>query len=78
MKTCFGTIYPDLLQFNFGKDCIGKVFRFVVDTLGVGHRDVHFELNNAEWEHCQQCECYESRIDFSNAKLRMQQAINAI
>jgi sulfatase maturation enzyme AslB (radical SAM superfamily) len=78
MKACFGTIYPDLLQINFGKDCVGKVFRFNVDTLGAGHRAVHFESNNTEWEQCQQCESYRSCIDFSNAKLHMQRVVNAI
>jgi len=32
MKNCFGTIYPDLAQFQFGKPLAGKVFQICVDS----------------------------------------------
>ena len=36
MKSCFGTIYPDLEQFQFGKPMVGKVFQITVNTVGPG------------------------------------------
>jgi len=71
MKTCFGTIYPDLSGFQFGKGLIGKVFRLQVDTRGGGQRDVHLEVNQPEWENYQPCESYKGCLGLSNAKLHM-------
>jgi len=39
MKSCFGTIYPDLEKLKFGKPLAGKVFQICVDSQGPGHRD---------------------------------------
>ncbi len=78
MKTCYGTIYPDLLNFHFGKHCTGKVFDFMIESRGAGHRDIHLVSKNDEWDMCQQCEVFRSCIDFSTAKLHMQQVVNSI
>jgi len=73
MKECFGTIYPDLTQIQFGKQINGKVFRLRIDTLGPCHRDRNLEANVKEWENCQSCEDFRNCYDFSTAKLLMQQ-----
>jgi hypothetical protein len=39
MKSCFGTIYPDLSQFRFYHEITGKIFSMRIDTLGPEHRD---------------------------------------
>jgi hypothetical protein len=75
MKTCFGTIYPDLEQFKFGKPMVGKVFQICVDTKGPGHRTRKLETNLDEWQDCQRCEDYRNCFDFSSAKLQMQLAL---
>lgn len=45
VKTCFGAIYPDLEQFQFGKPMAGKVFQITVNTLGPGHRDRMLDID---------------------------------
>ena len=45
VKSCFGTIYPDLEQFQFGKPMAGKVFQITVNTLGAGHRDRKLDID---------------------------------
>jgi hypothetical protein len=72
MKTCFGTIYPDLDQFQFGKPMAGKVFQITVNTLGASHRDRKLNIDAESWNDCRQCEDFQNCLDFSNAKLQMQ------
>jgi hypothetical protein len=78
MKECYGTIYPDMSQFRFGKELPGKVFRMRIDTLGPGHRDRHLDADLPAWQACQECGEFRGCYDFSNAKLAMQQAVSAI
>jgi hypothetical protein len=75
MKTCFGTIYPDLEYFQFGKPMNGKVFQIRVDTLGAGQRDRKLEIDVEAWQECRQCEDFRNCLDFSNAKLQMQMVL---
>jgi hypothetical protein len=72
MKTCFGTIYPDLEQFQFGKPLVGKIFQISVDTRGAGHRDRKLAIDVDAWQECRQCEDFQNCLDFSNSKLQMQ------
>jgi sulfatase maturation enzyme AslB (radical SAM superfamily) len=78
MKTCFGTIYPDLQNFQFGKPLAGKVFQISVDTLGAGHRDRKLEMDVEAWQDCRQCEDFRNCLDFSNAKLQMQEVLRTL
>jgi sulfatase maturation enzyme AslB (radical SAM superfamily) len=78
MKDCFGNIYPDLEQLQFGATVTGKVFRVRVTTMGPGHRDRKLEVDRKEWENCQRCEDFRNCYDFSTARLAMQQAIAQI
>ena len=75
MKDCFGKLYPDLEQLEFGASIRGKVFRVTVTTLGPGHRDRKLEFDMPEWENCQRCEDFRNCLDLSNAKLNLQQAL---
>ncbi len=72
MKDCFGTIYPDLEHFQFGRPMIGKVFQIRVDSLGSGHRDRKLDIDEAAWRDCRRCEDFGNCYEFSNAKLQMQ------
>lgn len=78
MKECFGTIYPDMTDYQFGKEAAGKVFFVKVDTKSGGQRDRELRVSLAEWEKCQSCESFRSCYDFSNAKLAMQQVAASI
>jgi len=75
MKDCYGTIYPDLEQLQFGASVPGKVFRVRVATLGPGHRERTLEVDRREWEECEHCDDFRSCYDFSTARLNMQQAL---
>ncbi len=78
MKTCFGDIYPDLEQFQFGKPVVGKVFQISVDTLGAGHRKRKLEIDMDAWQDCQRCEDFRNCFDFSSAKLQMQKVLREL
>ena len=78
MKNCFGTLYPDITQLQFGKEIAGKVFRVRIDTLGGGQRDRLIESDLRQWQECQGCEVFRSCYDFSTAKLAVQQAVSGI
>ena len=78
MKNCFGTIYPDLAQFQFGKPLDGKVFQICVDSRGSGHRDRKLDINLNAWQDCQKCQDFANCRDFSSAKLEMQRVLREL
>jgi len=78
MKTCFGAIYPDMEQIQFGKPMIGKVFQITVTTMGPGHRDRKLDIDQEAWEDCRQCGDFQNCFDFSNAKLQMQCVLRSL
>lgn len=75
MRTCFGTIYPDLEQFQFGKPMTGKVFQIQVNSVGPGQRDRKLDIDEDAWEECRQCGDFQNCFDFSTAKLHMQRVL---
>jgi hypothetical protein len=75
MRTCFGTIYPDLEQFQFGKPITGKVFQIQVNSVGPGQRDRKLVIDEEAWEECRQCGDFQNCFDFSTAKLHMQRVL---
>ena len=75
MKDCFGTIYPDLKQLEFGKPLAGKVFQICISSRGPGHRDRTLDVDLKAWQACQQCEDFRNCYDFSTAKLEMQRVL---
>jgi hypothetical protein len=72
MKSCFGTIYPDLNGFQFGSPVSGKVFQICVETMGPGQRDRWLDIDLVAWQDCRRCEDFDNCYEFSNAKLQMQ------
>jgi hypothetical protein len=78
MKTCFGTIYPDLEKFQFGKPMRGRVFQIIVNTVGPGHRDRELNIDVESWQNCRQCEDFQNCLDLSNAKLQMQRVLASL
>jgi hypothetical protein len=77
-KSCFGTIFPDLAQFKFGKPLDGKVFQICVQSQGPGHRERKMEINVDAWEKCRQCPDFRNCYEFSMAKLEMQRALREL
>ena len=78
MKTCFGTIYPDLENFQFGKPLNGKVFQITINTLGPGHRDRELNIDENAWQDCRQCEDFQNCLEFSNSKIQMQRVLMSL
>ena len=78
MKSCFGTIYPDLEGFQFGKPLAGKVFQIAVNTVGPGHRDRKLDIDMDAWEICRRCEDFPNCLNFSNAKLQIQRVLTSL
>jgi hypothetical protein len=78
MKSCFGTIYPDLQQLQFDKPLGGKVFQIYIHTEGPGHRDRKLDIDLAAWQDCQQCGDFRNCYDFSSAKLEMQRLLSEL
>lgn len=75
MKQCYGTIYPDPLNFRFNQENKSKIFMARINCMGAGHRDVHFDIDHPAWDQCQNCELFRSCFDFSTAKFVMQAAL---
>jgi len=75
MKNCFGTIYPDLEQLQFGKPAAGTVFQICIDSRGSNHRDRRLEIDLGAWQECQMCSDFRNCYDFSAAKLEMQRVL---
>ena len=78
MKSCFGTIYPDLEQMQFGKALAGKVFQISIESLGPGHRERKLEIDLDAWQDCQQYPDFANCRDFSGAKLEMQPVLREL
>ena len=78
MRSCFGTIYPDLQRFQFGEKLVGKVFQIEVETRGGGHRVAGLQADLHAWQDCQKCEDFRNCHDFSNAKLQMQLTLRGL
>jgi hypothetical protein len=75
MKSCFGTIYPDLEHFQFGQPLAGKVFQISVRSTGPGHRDRKLDIDLEAWQDCRGCTEFRNCYDFSGAKLVMQRTL---
>ncbi len=75
MKSCFGTIFPDLEQLHFGKPVEGSVFKISLNSRGPGHRDRKLDIDLSAWQDCQQCADFRNCYDFSTAKLEMQRVL---
>ncbi len=75
MKSCFGTIFPDLEQLQFGEPVAGRVFKISLNSQGPGHRDRKLDIDFSAWQDCQQCADFRNCYDFSTAKLEMQRVL---
>jgi hypothetical protein len=78
MKSCFGTIYPDLERLQFGEPLAGKVFQICIRSLGPGHRDRKLDIDLNAWQCCRQCDDFRNCYDFSLAKLEMQRTLREL
>jgi len=78
VKSCFGTIYPDLEQLQFGKPSTGRVFQILIHSQGAGHRDRRLDTDLKAWQDCQQCGDFRNCFDFSTAKLEMQRTLREL
>ena len=78
MKDCFGKIFPDLEQVEFGKPVAGRVFQILVRSRGASHRECSLQVDVSAWQECEKCDDFRNCYDFSTAKLNMQRAIQEL
>lgn len=78
MKDCFGTIFPDLEQVEFGRPVAGRVFQILVRSRGANHRERSLQVDVDAWKGCEKCDAFRSCYDFSTAKLNMQRVIGEL
>jgi hypothetical protein len=78
MKDCFGKIFPDLEQIEFGRPVAGRVFQILVRSRGPCHRERSLQVDASAWKECEKCDDFRSCYDFSTAKLNMQRVIREI
>ena len=78
MKDCFGKIFPDLEQVEFGRPVAGRVFQILVSSRGANHRERTLQVDLSAWQECEKCDDFRNCYDFSTAKLNMQRVIREL
>jgi len=74
---CYGNLFPDLNQLTPNQPLVGKAFRVLVRSLGIGAQERKVEVLDDQWAKCVACPHYRDCYDLSMAKLALQQALSA-
>ncbi len=74
-KACYGTMFHDTLHFETNKEMKGKVFSFVLKSLGLGHSDRLVKADISEWNDCLECPEFDHCYKLCMAKLAFEGAI---
>jgi len=76
-KSCYGTMFHDVLHFQENAPMKGKVFAFELDRSGLSRASRNIKADIAEWDDCLACEEFDHCYKFCVAKLLLQDAIEA-
>ena len=76
-KSCYGTMFHELLHFRENVPMRGKVFGFEVDRSGLARSDRQVTADINEWDDCLACGEFEHCYKFCIAKLLLQNAIES-
>jgi hypothetical protein len=74
-KSCYGTMFHDVLHFQENASMKGKVFAFELDRIGLGRSGRNIQADIVEWDDCLECEEFDHCYKFCTAKLLLQDAI---
>ncbi len=74
-KSCYGTMFHELLHFQENEPMQGKVFAFELDRSGLARSNRRITANIAEWDDCIECEEFDHCYKFCMAKLLLQNAV---
>jgi hypothetical protein len=74
-KSCYGTMFHELLHFHENAPMRGKVFTFELDRSGLARSNRHIEADIVEWDDCLECEEFNHCYKFCIAKLLLQNAV---
>jgi hypothetical protein len=74
-KSCYGTMFHDVLHFQENVSMKGKVFSFKLDRMGLVRSNHTVTADIAEWDDCLECEEFDHCYKFCIAKLLMQDSI---
>lgn len=74
-KSCYGTMFHELLHFQENEPMQGKVFSFELDRSGLARSNRRITADIAEWDDCIECEEFDHCYKFCMAKLLLQNAL---
>jgi hypothetical protein len=74
-KSCYGTMFHDVLHFQENAPMKGKVFAFELDRNGLSRSSRSIKADIAEWDDCLECEEFDHCYKFCIAKLLLQDSI---
>ena len=74
-KSCYGTMFHEVLHFQENASMKGKVFAFELDRAGLSRSGRSIKAYIAEWDDCLACEEFDHCYKFCIAKLLLQDAI---
>jgi len=74
-KSCYGTMFHDVLDFKENLPMKGKVFAFELDRKGLSRSGRSMKADITEWDDCLDCEEFDHCYKFCIAKLLLQDAI---
>ncbi len=74
-KSCYGTMFHEVLHFRENALMKGKVFSFELDRMGLARSNRSISTDMAEWDDCIECEEFDHCYKFCVAKLLLQDAI---
>jgi len=74
-KSCYGTMFHDVLHFHENEPMNGKVFTFEVEQIGLARSNRSVKSDISEWDDCLECEEFDHCYKFCMAKLLLQDSI---
>ena len=74
-KECYGSMFPNSIDQAPNKIHQGKVFGFVIRSLGIGRTGREMKIDEKQWEECIKCPLYTTCFDLSSARFQLQTAI---
>ena len=68
---CYGTMFPDLDRLEYNRPCRGKAFTALVTSQGIGVQSRTLDVDERQWDACQECPVYRPCYDLGMAKLSL-------
>jgi hypothetical protein len=76
--SCFGTIFPNLVQLEYNTPVKGTVFTVLVRSTGMWGQSRTVEVDQDAWQRCQACPSYQACYDLGMATLQLHTALTLL